>query len=87
MTSGRSGKTKKRNLKCTELHTICEWVIAIWAKINTEINHYVFYKCSISNTMDSSEDSEIYYDEIFNNKTDEAKESNPNMNSGDLDKV
>ncbi|CAG8806752.1 24468_t:CDS:2, partial [Gigaspora margarita] len=86
-TASKSNDLEKRqlarNLKCTELHTVCEWVLAAWAKINPEIIRCAFCKCSISNTMDGSEDSEIYYDEILDNKTDEANENNPDMDSSD----
>ncbi|CAG8837997.1 18778_t:CDS:2, partial [Gigaspora margarita] len=61
-------------------------VIATWAEINPEIICHAFCKCSISNTIDGSEDSEIYYDEILDNKTDEAKENNSDMDSGNSDK-
>ncbi|CAG8814252.1 12319_t:CDS:2 [Gigaspora margarita] len=82
---GGSGKTKKGNLKCAELRTVCEWVLAAWAEINPEIIRRAFRKCSISNAMDGSEDNEIYYDEILDNKTDGVKENNPDMDSGDSD--
>ncbi|CAG8846744.1 9855_t:CDS:2, partial [Gigaspora margarita] len=65
-----------------------------WAKtkgspppeINPEIIRGAFYKCSISNAIDGSEDNEIYYNKILDNKTDEAKENNSDMDSGDSDK-
>ncbi|CAG8829185.1 5596_t:CDS:2, partial [Gigaspora margarita] len=85
MTSGGSGKTKKGNLKRAELRTVCEWVLAAWAEINPEIICRAFRKCSISNAMDGSEDNEIYYDEILDNKTDGVKENNPDMDSGNSD--
>ncbi|CAG8812946.1 24053_t:CDS:2, partial [Cetraspora pellucida] len=65
---------------------ICEWVLAAWAEIDPKIIHHAFHKCSISNTIDGSEDNEIYHDKILDNKTNEANENNPDMDSGDSGK-
>ncbi|CAG8803522.1 24101_t:CDS:2, partial [Cetraspora pellucida] len=65
---------------------LCEWVLATWAEIDPKIIHHAFRKCSISNIMDKSEDSEIYHDKILDNKTNEANENNPNMDSGNFGK-
>ncbi|CAG8706650.1 15382_t:CDS:2, partial [Cetraspora pellucida] len=76
--------SKSNDLKKKQL-AICEWVLTAWAKIDPEIIRHAFRKCSISNAMDRLEDSEIYHDEIFDNKTNEANENNPDMDSGNFD--
>ncbi|CAG8793992.1 19762_t:CDS:2, partial [Dentiscutata erythropus] len=77
MAKGGSGKTKKGNLKRAELHIICEWVLSAWAGIDPEIIRHAFRKCSISNTMDRSEDDEIYCDEILSNESEEICQDKP----------
>ncbi|CAG8798976.1 17847_t:CDS:2 [Cetraspora pellucida] len=83
MINGGSGKTKKGNLKHTELHIVCEWVLITWAEIDPEIIRHAFCKCSISNAINGSENSEIYHNKILDNKMNKANENNPDMDSGD----
>ncbi|CAG8768854.1 20435_t:CDS:1, partial [Racocetra persica] len=44
------------------------------AEISSEIIQHTFRKCSISNTIDSSEDNEICHDEVFDNRTHQTSD-------------
>ena len=54
--------TKAGNIWRPGLKTVCQWVIDAWNNIPTDMVVKSFLKCGISNSMDGTEDDELYND-------------------------
>lgn len=62
MVDGPKNLTKAGNLKRPGLVTVCEWIVKAWDAIPAEMVMRSFLKCSISNSMDGTQDDVIYED-------------------------
>ena len=63
MISGEHSFTTAGNMKVASLATVCEWVVKSWAEVKTEYIVKSFKKCSISNTMDGTEDGLLWQED------------------------
>ena len=64
MLNGEKTLTKAGNLKRPDLGTVCSWVVKAWDKIPADMVIRSFLKCGISNSMDGTQDDELYSDSI-----------------------
>ena len=60
MVNGEKQLTKAGNLKRPELATVCQWIVDSWNKIPPDMVIRSFLKCGISNSIDGSEDDELF---------------------------
>ena len=63
MSSGDMSYTAAGNMKPANLPTLCQWVKESWDAIDKEIIINAFKKCSISNSMDGTEDEKLWEEE------------------------
>ena len=54
--------TKAGNIWRPDLKTVCEWVIDAWNDIPIDMVVKSFLKCGISNSMEATQDDELYND-------------------------
>lgn len=62
MTDGPHLETKAGNLKRASIADVCGWVVSAWREIPREMVRKSFLKCGIANSMDGSEDDELFND-------------------------
>lgn len=60
MIAGDKQLTKAGYLKRPALATVCQWVIDAWNEIPTDMVIRSFLKCGISNSIDGTEDDELF---------------------------
>ena len=48
-----------------ELTTICTWILEAWQELDPQIIVKSFKKCTISNTMDATEDHVVWEEDDF----------------------
>ena len=72
MISGEHSFTTAGNTKAASMATVCGWVVKSWAEVKTECIEKSFKKCSISNTMDDTEDDLLWHEDDENVVTREA---------------
>ena len=75
MVNGEKETTKLGNLKRPGLVLVCEWVIKAWESIPSEMVMKSFLKCSISNSMDGSDDDELFSEFLSGQLSDDAPSS------------
>ena len=74
MLNGEKSFTKGGAMKKAELSVVATWVKEAWEEISVAIVIKSFKKCSISNSMDGSEDDILYSDVCETNKNCENVE-------------
>ena len=62
MIEGQKSFTPTGNMRAASLPTLCLWVLDSWRSLPVEMVARSFKKCSISNSMDGTED-EILWEE------------------------
>lgn len=75
--------TKAGNIKRPDITTVCQWTIDSWNDISSEIVIRSFIRCGISNSLDGTEDDELYSE--FVGGRDEAPESQSSKVDDDYD--
>ena len=73
MLNGDKELTKAGNLKRPDIGTVCTWVAKAWDMIPSSMVVKSFLKCGISNSMDGTEDDELFSDFL---RSDNASASN-----------
>lgn len=80
MINGEKSVTKAGNLKRPDLGTVCSWVVKAWDKIPADMVIRSFLKCGISNSMDGTQDDELYSDLIRSDSV-----SSPSVDDNEVD--
>ena len=60
MVNSEKQQTKVGNLKRLELGTVCQWIVDSWNEILLDMVIRLFLKCGISNSIDGTEDVELF---------------------------
>ena len=75
MVNGEKQLTKAGNLKRPKLATVCQWIVNSWNEISLDMAIRSFLKCGISNSIDGSEDDELFC-EFISGRDDVEQEDN-----------
>ena len=60
MVYGEEETTKLGNRQHLGFELVCEWIVKAWESILLVMTMRSFFKCSISNSMDGSDDNELF---------------------------
>ena len=74
MASSDAAVTKGGNLKKVDIVTIAGWVKQAWLDIPSDIIFRSFKKCSISNSIDRSEDDAIFEEHSDDDDSSEVED-------------
>ena len=77
MLDGAKTFTKGGRMRKADLPTICGWIKKVWEELSPAIIQRAFLKCSISNSMDGTQDDLLWEDEM--GEADESGESDDDL--------
>ena len=75
MVNGEKQLTKAGKLKRPKLATVRQWIVDSWNQIPSDMVIRSFLKCGISNSIDGSEDDELF-SEFISGRDDVEQEEN-----------
>ena len=75
MVNGEKQLMKVGNLKWPKLATVCQWIMDSWNKILSDMVIRSSLKCRILNSIDGSEDDELF-SEFISGRDDVKQEEN-----------
>ncbi|MES9884208.1 MAG: hypothetical protein ABW185_25465 [Sedimenticola sp.] len=87
MIEGPTELTAAGNLKKPTIPLVCGWVVKAWDAIPSDMVARSFKKCGISNSMDGSEDDQLYSDLIANGTSDTADGDSDPEDTPDSDDI
>ncbi|GFX46654.1 hypothetical protein TNCV_4038051 [Trichonephila clavipes] len=63
MLEGEKSFTKGGQMRHASLEIVCEWIMKAWNEIKPDLIQKSFKKCSISNSLDGTEDGYLFMEE------------------------
>ncbi|GFW97453.1 hypothetical protein TNCV_4991291 [Trichonephila clavipes] len=70
MLEGEKSFTKGGQMRHANLEIVCEWIIKAWNEIKPDLIQKSFKKCSISNSLDGTEDDDLFMESNSDGEND-----------------